>query len=65
VQRFSFFVLTTLSVLAIAPHPVAAQCPRPAEGSVVVNPPSLFSSNGVLSVQLNLGDENLLYFFDW
>ena len=33
--------------------PVLNPCPRPAAGSVVTNPPSLFSSNGVLSVKFS------------
>jgi FtsP/CotA-like multicopper oxidase with cupredoxin domain len=33
--------------------PVANPCPRPAAGSVVRNPPSLFSSNGVLRVNFS------------
>jgi FtsP/CotA-like multicopper oxidase with cupredoxin domain len=64
-QRFAFFVLTTLSLLAVVPGSAAAQmtagqvpplsnpCPRPAAGSVVANPPSLFSSNGVLAVRFS------------
>jgi FtsP/CotA-like multicopper oxidase with cupredoxin domain len=66
VQRFSLFVLTTLTVLVVQPASSAAQtsvgqpvppvsnpCPRPAAGSVVSNPPSLFSSNGVLAVRFS------------
>jgi FtsP/CotA-like multicopper oxidase with cupredoxin domain len=67
VQRVSVFALTTiLSLLALAPRPSAAQttptqpvtpvsnpCPRPAAGTVVGNPPSLFSSNGVLAVRFS------------
>ena len=60
-QRFSLFALTTLSLLGVLPKPGAAQpsatqsnvCPRPAAGSVVANPPSLFSSNGVLAVRFS------------
>jgi FtsP/CotA-like multicopper oxidase with cupredoxin domain len=33
--------------------PVANPCPRPSAGSVVQNPPSLFSSNGVLNVSFS------------
>jgi FtsP/CotA-like multicopper oxidase with cupredoxin domain len=33
--------------------PVANPCQRPAAGSVVTDPPSLFSSNGVLAVQFS------------
>jgi hypothetical protein len=66
-QRFSLYILTTLSLLAIVPHRVVAQtlavqsvppvsnpCPRPtAGGGVATNPPSLFSSNGVLAVRFS------------
>jgi hypothetical protein len=65
-QRFSLYFLTTLSLLAVVPKPGAAQtsavppvppvsnpCPRPAAGTVVGNPPSLFSSNGVLAVRFS------------
>ena len=62
-QRVSLFALTTtLSLLALAPRPSSAQtpvspvsnpCPRPAAGTVVGNPPSLFSSNGVLAVRFS------------
>ncbi|HEY3778695.1 MAG TPA: multicopper oxidase family protein [Rhizomicrobium sp.] len=31
----------------------AAECPRPAEGSTIMQPPDVYSQNGVLSVQLN------------
>jgi len=65
-HRFAVFALTSLSLLAIVPKPCAAQpgavppvppvsnpCPRPAAGSVVSNPPSLFSSDGVLAVRFS------------
>ena len=65
-QRFCLFVVTTsLSLLTVAPQPGAAQttsapvppvsnpCPVPPAGSVVGNPSSLFSSNGVLSVRFS------------
>jgi FtsP/CotA-like multicopper oxidase with cupredoxin domain len=49
---------TTLLLLALilAPSCALAQsdpCPRPAQGSVIVNPPDLYSQNGVLKVTLN------------
>jgi FtsP/CotA-like multicopper oxidase with cupredoxin domain len=66
VQRFPLFVLTTLTCFFVQPvysaaqasagqpvPPVANPCPRPPAGSVVGNPPSLFSSNGVLAVRFS------------
>ena len=50
------FFCTFLQACAIAQTPVAPvsnPCPRPAAGSVVKNPPSLFSSNGVLTVNFS------------
>ncbi len=67
-KRFSLFgtVLPILSLFVFVPEPGAAQsspvqpvapvanpCPRPVAGSVVANPPALFSSNGVLSVRFS------------
>jgi FtsP/CotA-like multicopper oxidase with cupredoxin domain len=59
-------IATTFSLLAVLPQPGRAQpsavpsvspvanpCPRPAAGSVVAPPPSLFSSNGVLTVRFS------------
>ena len=57
-------ILTTVSLPALVPAPCVAQtatavsaapnpCPRPPAGSVVQNAPSLFSSNGVLSVRFS------------
>jgi len=43
----------TASASSAAVPPVANPCPRPAAGSVVRNPPALFSSNGVLSVRFS------------
>jgi FtsP/CotA-like multicopper oxidase with cupredoxin domain len=34
-------------------EPVSNPCPRPAAGSAVLNPPALFSSNGILSVDFS------------
>ena len=46
--------LLTLLILFLLPTAVFANtCPRPAAGSVVTPPPELYSSNGVLNVQLN------------
>jgi hypothetical protein len=65
VQRFSLYLLTRMLIYGVAPAatpqtpvlqpvpPVANPCPRPAAGSVVGNPPSLFSSDGVLSVRFS------------
>jgi hypothetical protein len=39
------------AVTAVPPLP--NPCPRPVAGSVVMNPPSLFSSNGVLAVRFS------------
>jgi FtsP/CotA-like multicopper oxidase with cupredoxin domain len=47
---------STTSSSSSSPTPVAPvrnACQRPAPGSVVQNPPSLFSSNGVLNVQFS------------
>ena len=64
-QRASLFCLavTAVSIFASAPAaaqsatdmvaPVANPCPRPPAGSVVQNPRSLFSANGVLSVRFS------------
>ncbi len=51
-------LLSMLPVAAFAAAPAGtatntAPCPRPPAGSVVTPPPELFSSNGVLNVQLN------------
>jgi len=51
-------LLSLLPAAAFAAAPAAATtnttpCPRPPAGSVVTPPPELFSSNGVLNVQLN------------
>jgi hypothetical protein len=58
-------VATTPSLLLLTPQPASAQnapvqvppvsnpCSRPAAGSVVGNPPSLFSSDGVLAVRFS------------
>jgi FtsP/CotA-like multicopper oxidase with cupredoxin domain len=48
--------------------PVANPCPRPAAGGVVKNPPSLFSQNGVLTVNFSYqtrtdADERALFCF--
>jgi hypothetical protein len=46
--------LSAISVVAQTPvAPVANPCPRFAAGSVVHNPPALFSQNGVLNVQFS------------
>jgi len=48
------FLCAQLCVQAQTPiRPVANPCPRPAAGSVVHNPHSLFSSNGVLTVNFS------------
>jgi FtsP/CotA-like multicopper oxidase with cupredoxin domain len=61
-QRASLFstILTTLSLVGFLPLPCDAQvrpvsnpCQRPAAGSVVTNPPSLFSSDGLLNVRFS------------
>jgi FtsP/CotA-like multicopper oxidase with cupredoxin domain len=44
-----FLLLVPCAALAASNDP----CPRPAQGSVVVAPPDLYSQNGVLSVALN------------
>jgi FtsP/CotA-like multicopper oxidase with cupredoxin domain len=58
-RKFSRSVQTAfllLMALTLAPCCALAQsdpCPRPAQGSVIVNPPDLYSQNGVLKVTLN------------
>ena len=65
-QRFALSLITTLLILAMMPKPAATQptavapvsplpnaCSRPAAGSVVADPPSLFSANGILAVRLS------------
>jgi FtsP/CotA-like multicopper oxidase with cupredoxin domain len=48
------FAFVHVPVFAQSPvAPVANPCPRPAAGSLVRNPPSLFSANGVLSVSFS------------
>ena len=47
-------VLLSAAILFLLPTAVFANiCPRPAPGSVVSAPPELYSSNGLLNVQLN------------
>ena len=47
-------VLLSAAILFFLPTAVFANiCPRPAPGSVVSAPPELYSSNGLLNVQLN------------
>ena len=43
----------TASASSATVPPAANPCPRPVAGSVVHNPPALFSSNGVLSVRFS------------
>lgn len=60
VPLFCTILLTIVLLLGFVPCaaqpmvqpilPVPNPCPRPAAGTVVMNPPSLFSSNGVLNV---------------
>src|SRR5260370_10815401 len=56
---FTFSVLAGLLLMALSSFaqtpvaPVANPCPRFAAGSVVHNPPALFSQNGVLNVQFS------------
>ena len=50
------FILGIFQMCAYAQAPVAPlanPCPRPAAGSVVQNPPSLFSKNGLLTVNFS------------
>jgi FtsP/CotA-like multicopper oxidase with cupredoxin domain len=51
VPTFAQTVTTTTSTAAV--QPVANPCPRFAEGSVVHQPPALFSVNGTLNVQFS------------
>jgi FtsP/CotA-like multicopper oxidase with cupredoxin domain len=51
---FAFVPVCAFAQTTVAPvAPVANPCPRPAAGSVVRNPPSLFSANGVLRVNFS------------
>ena len=60
-REFSRLVRTVFLILVaaiLAPccafaHQQSDPCPRPAQGSVVTNPPDLYSQNGVLSVTFN------------
>lgn len=45
------FAQTTFTPPAVAPVP--NPCPRPAAGSAVLNPPALFSANGILAVNFS------------